>query len=172
MIAARIAPGRSRQFRFMQWPKFEPGVWKQLLSAAKRREKLDAVPGIFGSDRSAAAIRAATENTERAGLSGVVRFDRVDALRVEPVLTPGWLVSNPPYGVRLGDADDARFLMTQFGSRLRELFGGWHLGLLVPAKFERLPGIPLEPGPRTTNGGLRVQVLTGLVPTGQGRKDN
>lgn len=172
MIAARIAPGRNRQFRFMHWPKFEPGVWKQLLSAAKRRENLDTVPAIFGSDRSAAAIRAATENAERARVSNAVRFERVDALRVEPVLPPGWLVSNPPYGVRLGDADDARLLMTQFGQRLRQLFGGWHIGLLAPAKFERLPGILLEPGPRTTNGGLRVQVLTGLVPTGQGRKDN
>ena len=172
MIAARIAPGRNRPFRFMQWPKFEPGVWKQLLSAAKRREKLDSVPDILGSDRSAAAIRAATENAERAGVANAVRFERVDALGVEPVLAPGWLVSNPPYGVRLGDAVEARTLMTQFGQRLRQLFGGWHLVLLAPAKFERLPGITLEPGPRTTNGGLRVQVLTGLVPTGQGRKDN
>lgn len=172
MIAARIAPGGNRQFRFMEWPKFEASIWKQLLAAAKRREKRDVVPVILGSDRSAAAIRAATENAERAGVSGAVRFERVDALRVEPVLPPGWLVSNPPYGVRLGDADEVRTLMTQFGQRLRQLFGGWHLVLLAPAKFERLPGITLEPGPRTTNGGLRVQVLTGLVPTGQGRKDN
>jgi putative N6-adenine-specific DNA methylase len=172
MIAARIAPGRNRQFRFMQWPKFEPSIWKQLLAAAKRREKPDEVPVILGSDRSAAAIRAATENAERAGVSGLLRFERLDALRVEPVLPPGWLVSNPPYGVRLGDADEARTLLTQFGQRLRSLFGGWHLGLLAPAKFERLPGIHVESGPRTTNGGLRVQVLTGLVPTGQGQKNN
>ena len=169
MIAARIAPGRNRQFRFRQWPKFEPGIWKQLLAAAKRREKLDAVPVILGSDRAAAAIRAATENAERAGVSDAVKFDRVDALRAEPVLPAGWLVSNPPYGVRLGDADEARFLMAHFGQRLRQLFGGWHLGLLAPAKFERLPGIHLEPGPRTTNGGLRVQVLTGRVPSRQGQ---
>ena len=172
MIAARIAPGRNRQFRFMEWPKFEPSIWKQLLAAAKRREKRDAAPVILGSDRSAAAIRAATENAERAGVSGAVRFERMDALRVEPLQPPGWLVSNPPYGVRLGDADEARTLLTEFGQRLRHLFGGWHLGLLAPAKFQRLPGIPLESGPRTTNGGLRVQVLTGLVPSGQGRKNN
>ena len=169
MMAARIAPGRNRQFRFMQWPKFEPGVWKQLLAAARRREKPDAVPAILGSDRSAAAVRAATENAQRAGVAGAVRFERVDALRVEPVLPPGWLVSNPPYGVRLGDADEARTLMNQFGQRLRQTFGGWHLGLLAPAKFERLNGILLESGLRTTNGGLRVQVVTGLVPAGQGR---
>jgi len=172
MIAARIAPGRNRTFRFMQWPKFEPGVWKQLLAAAKRREKLDSVPAILGSDRGAAAIRASTENAERAAVSNLVRFERVDALSVEPVLPPGWLVSNPPYGVRLGDADEARTLMTQFGQRLRQLFAGWHLGLLAPAKFERLPGILLESGPRTTNGGLRVQVLTGLIPPRQGRQTN
>lgn len=172
MIAGRIAPGRHRPFRFMQWPKFESGAWKQVLAAAKRREKLDSVPAILGSDRSAASIRAATENAERAGVSGVVRFERVDALSVEPVLPPGWLVSNPPYGVRLGDADEARTLMTQFGQRLRQRFGGWQLGLLAPARFERLRGIGLESGPQTTNGGLRVQVLTGVVPTEQGHKTN
>ena len=172
MIAAKIAPGRNRQFRFMKWPKFEPSIWKQLLAAAKRREKRDAQPVILGSDRSAAAIRAATENAERAGVSGAVRFERVDALQVEPVLPPGCLVSNPPYGVRLGDADEARTLLSQFGQRLRQLFGGWQLCLLAPAKFERLPGIHLESGGQTTNGGLRVQVLTGVIPTGQDRKNN
>lgn len=172
MIAARIAPGRNRTFRFMQWPKFEPGVWKQLLAAAKRREKLESVPPILGSDRSAAAVRAATDNAERAGVSRAIVFERVDALHVDPVLAPGWLVSNPPYGVRLGDAEEARSLMTQFGQRLRHFFAGWHLALLAPARFERFPGIHLESGLRTTNGGLRVQVLTGLVPPGQGQKAN
>ena len=172
MIAAGIAPGKSRRFRFMNWPGFRPQDWQRSHAAAVGSENLDAVPLIQGSDRSAAAIRAATANAERAGVAGVIQFQRLDALRADAVGATGWLVSNPPYGVRLGDADETRLLMTEFGRRLRQRFGGWRLGLLAPARFGRMPGLSLEAGPRTTNGGLRVQVLTGSVPSLQGQADN
>jgi putative N6-adenine-specific DNA methylase len=121
------------------------------------------MPMIRGSDRSAAAIRAATENAERAGVTALVHFEKGDALRVEPDGPAGWLVSNPPYGVRLGDTGEARRLMARFGEMLRQRFGGWQIGLLAPAQLDRVLGIPLEARFRTTNGGLRVQFLAGAV---------
>ena len=168
MIAANIAPGRNRRFRFMQWPGHDAGLWRRTLAAATGRENLAAVPIIRGSDRSAAAIRAATENAQRAGVGSAVQFERLDALRADPRSPTGWLVSNPPYGVRLGDEVETQALMAQFAGTLRQRFGGWRLALLAPARFERLAGIPLLAGPRTTNGGLRVQILTGVVPVLQG----
>jgi len=164
LIAARIAPGRHRGFRFMNWPGHDPSEWQRVHSAALRREKPDSMPVIRGSDRSAAAIRAATENAERAGVTGLTHFEKRDALRIEPEASSGFIVSNPPYGVRLGDAGETRRLLARFGDRLRERFGGWQIGLLTPAQVERVLGIPLEAEFRTTNGGLRVQFLRGVVP--------
>jgi putative N6-adenine-specific DNA methylase len=164
LMAAHIAPGRNRDFQFMNWPSHDPVEWERVRSAAIRREKREAIPVIMGSDRSASAIRAATENAERADVSAHIHFDRLDALRVEGPASPGWIVSNPPYGVRLGDSGESRRLVAQFGVRLRQSFGGWHLGLLATAQLQRTIGIPLETRLRTTNGGLRVQVLAGNIP--------
>lgn len=164
LIAAGIAPGQHRGFRFMHWPAHDQSEWRRVHSAALRRAKPGSMPIIRGSDRSAAAIRAATENAGRAGVSGLVHFERTDALRVEPDAPTGWVVSNPPYGVRLGDASETRRLLARFGDRLRGQFGDWQIGLLAPAQVDRVLGIPLETKFRTTNGGLRVQFQVGTVP--------
>ena len=164
LVAAGIAPGQQRGFRFMRWPGHDQSEWRRVHSAALRRAKPGSMPVIRGSDRSAAAIRAATENAERAGVSGLVHFERTDALRVEPDAPTGWVVSNPPYGVRLGDAGEARRLLARFGDRLRGRFGDWRIGLLAPARIDRILGIPVETEFRTTNGGLRVQFQVGTVP--------
>jgi putative N6-adenine-specific DNA methylase len=172
MIAAGIAPGRNRRFRFMQWPGYDAGLWRRILTSATERETLAAVPIIHGSDRSAAAIRAATENAQRSGIGSAVQFERLDALRADPPSPSGWLVTNPPYGVRLGDEGETKALMAQFARALAHRFGGWRLALLAPARFEPLGGIQLHAGPRTTNGGLRVQILTGVVPDQVRQTDN
>ncbi len=165
LLAARIAPGRNRAFRFMRWPGHDKSEWARVHALALERQNLDATPVIHGSDRSAAAIRAATENAERAGVASLIRFEKTDALRLDADASPGWVVSNPPYGVRLGDAGETRRLVSGFGELLRQRFDGWQVGLLAPAQLDRVLGIPLETRFRTTNGGLRVHFQAGTVPT-------
>jgi len=169
LIAAGIAPGMNRDFRFMNWPGHDHDEWQRVRDNAKRRERRDLVPAIIGSDRSAAAIRASTDNAERAGVTALLRFEKRDALRIEPESSSGWLVSNPPYGVRLGDARETRRLLTEFGHQLRQRFVAWHVGLLSAVPLERVTGIKLDPKFRTTNGGLHVQFLVGNVPGLPGR---
>jgi putative N6-adenine-specific DNA methylase len=170
LLATQTAPGKNRRFRFMSWPGFDSAGWKGTLAEAVARERRDGSSQVIGSDRSAAALRAATENAERAHVQSVVILEKTDALSVTPPNGPGWIVSNPPYGVRLGDRSDSRRLMSQFGDHLREEFGGWHIALLAPPQSERLLGFPLETRLTTTNGGLRVHVLTGAVPFTSNRR--
>jgi putative N6-adenine-specific DNA methylase len=169
LIAARIAPGRNRGFRFMQWPGYNPSEWQRVLAAAVRREKPDGIPQITGTDRSAAAIRAATENAERAGVTRFVHFEKQDALGIDAGTGPGWIVTNPPYGVRLGDASESRRLMARFGDTLRQRFNGWRIALMAPPQLDRALGIPVRPELQTTNGGLRIVFLAGVIPNGQGQ---
>lgn len=164
LMAGRIAPGRNRDFRFMQWPGFVKAEWERVRKSAIRYETREQVPSIRGSDRSAAAVRAATENARRAGVTGLVEFGKGDAEHVVAGQGRGWVVSNPPYGVRLGDARETTRLMARFGQALRQRFGGWHVALLAPGDPSRAAGFPLEATVRTTNGGLRVQVYTATVP--------
>jgi putative N6-adenine-specific DNA methylase len=170
LLATQTAPGKNRRFRFMSWPGFDSAGWKEALAEAARREQWDGAIQVLGSDRSAAAVRAATENAERARVQGVVNLEKTDALAVKAPAEPGWIVSNPPYGVRLGNRADSRRLMSQFGDHLREEFAGWHIALLAPPQSERLLGFPLDTRLKTTNGGLRVHVLTGTVPVTSKRR--
>ena len=164
MMAANIAPGSLRDFRFTQWPGFNQSVWDEVRASATKSQKRDALPSISGSDRSAAAIRAARDNAQRAGVAEIIELEKLDVEEAGYDQLHGWVVSNPPYGVRLGDAREASNLMSQFGEVLRQRFAGWNVGLLAPNQLDRVLGFRLESRAKTTNGGLRVQILTGPVP--------
>ena len=169
LFAARIAPGKNRRFRFMAWPGFDERAWKRTLAQGAGQERSDSLPPISGSDRSAAALRAATDNAERAGVRGLVHLEKADAMTLDASTRAGWIVTNPPYGVRLGDRVETQRLLRDFGSVLRAEFGGWHLALLAPTQVEQDLRLPLESRLQTTNGGLRVHLLTGTVPAASGR---
>jgi len=166
MIAARLAPGRNRTFRFAEWPDHDSRTWASILRKARQGEVLAPTVPIVGSDRSVAAIRAAESNASRAGTSQLVRFERRDVRSlVPPPGQHGWLVTNPPYGVRLGDRSDLRLLMESFGEVLEDRFAGWSIGVLVAHASAAAPlPVPLRDALRTTNGGLSVRFLVSAAP--------
>ena len=165
LMAAEISPGRSRSFQFMHWPDYDAAQWKQVLAESNSRARHESSVSIAGSDWSASALRAARENAERAGVSDMLRFEKADSAELTAGQTIGWIVSNPPYGVRLGDRAESKRLLSRFGQRLRDEFAGWQIAILAPDGAGQLVGFPLEARLKTTNGGLRVQVLVGTVPT-------
>lgn len=173
LIASRIAPGLAgrgrvpREFAFERWPGFKGNLWRECVDAA--REVALSSPGIVvaGSDRDAGAIEASRSNAERAGLADAVRFEvaPVSAFPV-PEGKAGWVVTNPPYGMRVGDQSDVRRLYAALGRTLRERAAGWHLAMLSPDP--RLDGItgreagrPLAERVRTRNGGIPVRMVVG-----------
>lgn len=165
MIAANIAPGRDRDFRFRQWPGYDEVAWQRILERAKAGERTPE-QSIVGADRSAAAIRAAEGNARRAGVEAFTEFVQMDAREIEPAGSePGFIVSNPPYGVRLGDRDEVRQLSREFGQVLASRFTGWRVGLLTGGPGT-VPGVALEERFRTTNGGLPVRFMVGEVRPG------
>lgn len=165
MIAARMAPGRNRSFRFMKWPGFDRRAWERCVRAARDAEDGTAGAVIVAGDRSQAAMRAAAGNAERAGVSRLLRLARADVRDLEPPSAePGWLVSNPPYGIRLGDRRAARLLLAGLDEVLRARFRGWELALLVPRCVATGLTLPARELLRTTNGGLDVRLVGARVP--------
>jgi putative N6-adenine-specific DNA methylase len=82
-----------------------------------------------------------------------------------PAGSRGWIVTNPPYGVRVGDADRVRDLWAQLGNVLRERAAGWRVALLSPdAALDRQLRIPLRAAATTSNGGIAVRLMVGDVP--------
>lgn len=159
----RIPAGINRRFAFMDWPNFDASMWKSLLVEAETCEQPCGSP-ILASDRDAGAIRIAQANAERAGVAGSIQFSCRAFSAVEPPVGVGWLVTNPPYGVRISAGHDLRNLYAQWGNVLRKLFYGWNFGFLCSGEY--LAGhtrLQFEQRLPLLNGGRNVQFFTGRV---------
>ena len=165
MMARRIAPGSRREFAFVRWPRFDGALWQRMLEAARERELPRAPAPIVASDRDAGAITAATANAERAGVAADIAFSRHALSAATPPAGPGWIVTNPPYGVRVGDKKALRDLYAQLGNVARRSCAGWTVAMLsASAELERQTGLPLAVALKTRNGGVPVRLVTAVVP--------
>ena len=163
-IARRIAPGRDRSFAFQQWPSVDEKILKSLVEKA-RADELSASPvPIAGSDRDQGAIAAARANAERASVAADIDFTVRPISALGPAEPPGLVVSNPPYGVRVGETDRLRNLYAQLGNVLRRDRAGWTLALLSADRtLEQQVRLPFDERFRTRNGGIPVRLVTALI---------
>ena len=131
LIALRRAPGRLRPFGFMSWPSFNEPAWQVRVGRSRLGERVNGPP-IFGTDLNAGSVGVARRNARRAGLPGHLQLERMDAREIKPPagLTRGLVVSNLPYGRRVGAEPELEPLFRDFGQALRR-FGGWKAALLV-----------------------------------------
>jgi putative N6-adenine-specific DNA methylase len=166
--AMGIPPGKNRPFAAERWPGVSHTVVERArteLAEAAARTRSVPLPAIVGSDRDEGAVAAARANAERAGVATETTF-AVHALSdaAFPTGQRGWIVSNPPYGVRVGDAGRVRDLWAQLGHVLRARAAGWRIALLSPEPaLERQLRMPLRVVAQTSNGGIPIRLVVGEV---------
>src|SRR4051812_29668092 len=161
MIARKIPPGLDRKFAFLDWPGADVARWNTLV-AHTRTQILGKSPALIGaSDRDAGAIEAAKSNAKRAGVTDDIQFAVHSISDAAPVgAGAGLLITNPPYGERIGESKSIRNLYAQLGNVARERFDGWTLGMLSPGKaLEGEMKIPVEEKFKTSNGGIPVRLV-------------
>ena len=129
MLAGQIAPGKNRRFSFMGWTAYDSKLWSGIWHDAVAAER-PAQGIIRASDRDEGAIRISIANAERMGVLDRIDFSCRAVSAVEPLPAPGWMVTNPPYGVRISPGNDLRDLYAQYGNVLRAQFRGWQVGVL------------------------------------------
>jgi putative N6-adenine-specific DNA methylase len=165
LLAGRIPAGVRRRFAFMDWPQFDSKYWEELLAEAAKAIVLD-IPRIMGSDRDAGAIRAALANAERAGLTGSIEFSARAISTIDPPPGPGWVVTNPPYGLRTSQTKDLRNLYARFGQVIRAKCPGWQVTMVCDrVRLIRTTGLDFDQGLPTMNGGLKVRLVRSVVRT-------
>jgi putative N6-adenine-specific DNA methylase len=158
--ARRMAPGRGRRFAAEGWPALPPSLFSMARHVATAAELPAAAVMISASDRDHGAVRAMQENAERAGVADDLTIDRATVTMLTPDDGNGWVVTNPPYGVRIGDGPDLRDLYATLGHVMRARRPGWRLALL--SADPRLTGqleMRLTPVWRSENGGLPVELM-------------
>ncbi len=169
LMARNIAPGMQRSFAFTQWPSFSERTWRQVVDRAREAEQPSSTVPIHGADRDQGAIDAARANAARAGVADHIEFKCQPLSALTPPDTPGWLVTNPPYGVRVGERDRLRNLYATLGRLARHRLRDWHVALLsAQPALEAQLALPLAEVFRTTNGGLNVRLLRRIA---LGRQD-
>jgi putative N6-adenine-specific DNA methylase len=164
-LARRLAPGRMRSFAVEHLALHDP----ELLAAVRRAAtgaNLPALPfRIFGSDRSAAALASTRGNAERAGVSEDLELRTarlgaaLDGLPAMP--DSGALVTNPPFGRRMGDLNRLADLYRSLGGLARQLPTGWLTALVAADRRMALrSGLDLHTAFLTDAGGLKIRGLT------------
>jgi putative N6-adenine-specific DNA methylase len=160
LIGRNIAPGLHRTFAAEEWGYVPAEVWKRERAEAYRRIDHEADVRIIASDRSAQAIRASQENAGNAGVEECIQFERrsfSEAARVLGGERSGVMVTNPPYGERLGELSEAEALYREIGAFfLTE--PSWSLFLITTHKgFEGLAfGRPADRRRKLYNGRLET----------------
>ncbi|OGT62521.1 MAG: hypothetical protein A3E85_00735 [Gammaproteobacteria bacterium RIFCSPHIGHO2_12_FULL_45_12] len=136
MMAADVAPGLARDyFGFEGWLPHQAAIWASLIAEAALRqtEGMKQLPTMVGFDNDPEAIAMAFENIERAGLMGKVHVEKRELNVFAPKASdqPGLVMTNPPYGERLGEVEALKLLYAELGERLKEAFQGWKAAIFT-----------------------------------------
>lgn len=140
--ACNIAPGLNRKFIAEEFPLLIKTIWTNEREAA-RSEIREPLTKIFGSDIDPAAIELARDNARKAGVSKFIDFKVADARKfVSPIPEArGTIITNPPYGERLGDLTEARDLAKAIGKQFSNVVPNWQMYIITSDElFERYFG--------------------------------
>ncbi|MBU6421775.1 MAG: hypothetical protein KGL98_00090 [Gammaproteobacteria bacterium] len=136
LMAGDVAPGLLRtHWGFSGWLRHDPQLWEHLLQEARKRSVAgrDKIQTMLGFDNDAKAIAASLVNAECAGVKDLIHFE-YGALaddRLPAGLAPGLVVTNPPYGERLGETEKLGPLYAELGSWLKNNCSDWQAGVIT-----------------------------------------
>ncbi|XQU09567.1 bifunctional 23S rRNA (guanine(2069)-N(7))-methyltransferase RlmK/23S rRNA (guanine(2445)-N(2))-methyltransferase RlmL [Halomonas sp. LY9] len=176
LMAADQAPNLNRErFGFHGWAGHQDAVWSELKREAEARASIGrkrCKTELLGFDQSPAALTAAKSNAMRAGIPALItlhgqslaQLTRPEALTAEQ----GLLITNPPYGERLGELPELVRLYAQLGEKAKVLFPGWTLAMFTgnPDLGHRL-GLRAHKQYALKNGALDAKLL--LMEIGSAR---
>lgn len=167
-IAADRAPGLERKgFNLERWQQHDPVIWEELITEAKERYRAGiaaGLPEIRGYDEDPRVLRAADSNIAMAGMEEFVRVIK-KPLRdfVKPTHTQldnGLLITNPPYGERLGEVSELGDLYRLLGDKCRQELEGWKAAVFTGnPELGRQMGIRAKKRYKFFNGTLPSELL-------------
>jgi putative N6-adenine-specific DNA methylase len=169
-IALGIAPGSGRTFAFERLHGYDAALWQALREEAEGCELHAKSPAIFGADRDETAVAIARESLQQADLAGAVRLERADVLDVTAPAPGGVMVTNPPYGVRVGDDAALTAFYPRLGDALKARFAGWRCYILsADLRLAKLIGLKASKRTPLFNGPLECRLFEYRIVAGSMR---
>jgi putative N6-adenine-specific DNA methylase len=166
-MARGRAPGAKRSFGFEKLAVFDARLWERIRNE-KTIEPVE--PRLYGSDTDAEALQAARRNLGAAGVERWVKLEQSDVLERAAPESSGVMVANPPYGERIGSAEELAALYPKLGDALKKKFAGWNC-FFFTADLRMAKLIRLQPSRRTPlwNGSLECRLYEFKIVSGSNR---
>ena len=180
-MLAGIPPGSRRSFAFEKFNSFKPAEW-QAIKASIKPNTMPTSPTIFGSDISGDAVTMTRNNLNQAGIPFEIPLKQIEAQEIKPPSdVPGILLTNPPYGERIGvrgdstvpEDDMAVAFFSAFSSTLKNRFAGWKV-LLFTADLGLPRLLRLKESKKTPffNGAIECRLFRFEMVAGSNRRES
>ena len=159
MMALDIAPGGTRSFGLQRLRSFDAKMWESVRTQAhNKRARVPELP-IFGADLYGEQLKLARANLAAVGLQEAVSLKQANVLELPAPAISGVIVTNPPYGVRVGDQQKLAAFYPKLGDALKAKYAGWSAWIFTgDMRLPRLIG--LKPARRIPlyNGALECRL--------------
>ena len=159
LIAKNRAPGLDRSFDAQKWAWLDGRHWLDAAEEAMDKE-FSGQYDIWGGDIDPKAVRIARENAAKAGVEDLVRFDAADVKKFRCQGEYGQIVTNPPYGERLLEKEEAEALYRVFGEVYHHVPPKWRVLVIAShPEFERFFGRKAEKKRKLYNGMIKCELF-------------
>ena len=170
-IALNIAPGIKRNFAFEKFKKFDNTLWKKIKEESINQQKKTLQQPIYGSDLYGDALVDAHTNLDMAGFSDLVVLKQGNILEIPAPASTGILITNPPYGKRVGNQNELAELYPKLGDILKKKFVGWNAYFLTgDALLPKLIRLAASRRIPLFNGAVECRLLEYKIVAGGMRK--
>ena len=154
MIAQNIAPGVNRSFVCETWPSISKDIFESVREGARRSEKHKDI-SLIGYDIDYRVLKVAMENAKKAGVDKYIKFQKRDFMEFSTSRKYGFIVSNPPYGERIGEEKTLPLIYKHMGNMKKKL-EDWDFNILTSFEpFEKTVGVKSTKNRKLYNGKIK-----------------
>ncbi|MDR2898957.1 MAG: class I SAM-dependent RNA methyltransferase, partial [Clostridiales bacterium] len=164
MKSRNLAPGLKRSFSAENWPFIPDDIWKEARASAVEKAMPNKPLTLMGSDIDESAVEQARYNAEIAGVGDCIKFTAKPLSEFKSSEDYGVLISNPPYGERIGDYSDIEYIYKDI-KRFLSSNGTWSVYLLTTnEETEKMLGRKADKKRKLYNGNIKTDYYQFLGP--------
>ena len=172
MIGMDMAPGMNREFTAENWdPLIDRKSWYRAVDEAEERIRPADQWDLQGYDIDPGVLKAARENAENAGVSEYIHFQERAVKDLSHSGKYGFIITNPPYGERIGNEASLRSTYRELGEQFLRL-DSWSLYMITSyEEAEKCIGRKADKNRKIYNGMIKTRYYIFEGPKPHGRRD-
>ncbi|MCF8010266.1 MAG: class I SAM-dependent RNA methyltransferase [Clostridiales bacterium] len=158
LIGQNIAPGTMRDFASENWQNIDPLTWSRAREEARDLARTNKALRILGTDIDNKVLKLARHHANKAGVDSAIHFQKQPLSELRSKFNYGYIISNPPYGKRLGEKEQAETLYKEMGKVFKKL-SSWSFYILTAHEdFEKIFDRQADKKRKLYNGGIKVNL--------------